>query len=104
MLVSIVVLKNVQTHQWETKMRKITLGIIVAIFLSIVLFNIAAPSYYLSTEWNFDYQRTYGGNTTTYEYVFRGTIFGVNVYRPDFERCCDGNETTQMKSVGNRIH
>lgn len=77
---SILVLKNVRIRLWEDRMKRITLAMLTVVFLTIVLINIIASERYLPTEWNFDYQRTYEGNTTAYEYNFRRTIFGVLVY------------------------
>lgn len=73
-------LKNVQIRFWEDRMKRVTLGIVTAIFLTLVLINIIASDFYLPAEWNFDYERTYRGKTTAYEYDFKRTIFGVKVY------------------------
>lgn len=77
---SILVLKNVQRHTWEDKMKKVALGIVTSICVTIFLVNVIAADLYLPTEWNFDYELTYQGNITAREYDFNGTIFGVLVY------------------------
>lgn len=64
-------------------MKQVTLAVVTTICVTITLINIIASDLYLPTEWNFDYERTYKGNKTAYEYNFNGTIFGVSVYAID---------------------
>ncbi|OXA60344.1 Rhomboid-related protein 1 [Folsomia candida] len=58
-LVSILVLKNFEKKEWEMRMQKICAGLLLGFFVIIVLINVSFPSYYLPTEWNFNYESTY---------------------------------------------
>lgn len=60
-------------------MKKISVGIITTLFVTIFLINVIATGLYLPTEWNFNYRSTYQNNISTYQYNFNGTIFGVQV-------------------------
>lgn len=58
-LVSILVLKNFQSHPWEEKMRKICFTILIVLGVVIFSINIFAWNLYPSEEWNFNYRHSY---------------------------------------------
>lgn len=58
-LVSMLVLDNLENDtKWKIFARKICGGTLILCFLGAVCINIAFPSYYLATEWNFNYKRS----------------------------------------------
>ncbi|XP_037035638.1 protein rhomboid-like [Bradysia coprophila] len=57
-LVSILVLKNFQSHPWEEKMQKICLTILKVLGVAILIFNIVVWGLYLPEEWNFNYRNS----------------------------------------------
>lgn len=59
-LVSIMVLKKFEnpTKRAAVIARKVCAGILIVCFLVIVCINVACPSYYVPTEWNFNYWKT----------------------------------------------
>ncbi|XP_037034417.1 rhomboid-related protein 2-like [Bradysia coprophila] len=57
-LVSILVLKNFQSHPWEEKMQKICLTILKVLAVTILIVNIVVWGLYLPEEWNFNYRNS----------------------------------------------
>ncbi|KAG4071680.1 hypothetical protein HA402_011834 [Bradysia odoriphaga] len=58
-LVSILVLKNFQSHPWEEKMQKICLTILKVLGVAILIVNIVVWGLYLPEEWNFNYRHSF---------------------------------------------
>ncbi|KAJ6639154.1 Protein rhomboid [Pseudolycoriella hygida] len=55
-LISILVLKNFRIEQWEKKMQKICVAILIGICVIVFIVNVAAFDQYVPVEWNFQKQ------------------------------------------------